>query len=256
MNVDLTLLLLVFMRMSGCVIFNPILGRKNVPAYIRVGLALMLSIISYQTISSQSVSINSFLVLVISLLEQLLIGYMVGFVIQLFLSVLLISGDSMDIQIGFSMSKVYDPSSNISMPLSASLMNAMFILIFFASNEHLTLIKIFSRLCTMFPYDGLQLKQEMFGQLADLLSLILIYAVKLALPMLAVQLIMEVAVGLIMRAVPQVDVFTINIQAKVLVGLLVILIMVPPLSAFLERLITLMFDSIQDIFQVLATASQ
>lgn len=253
---NITLFLLVFMRMTGCVVFNPILGRRNIPVIARVGLTLVLSIVSYQTISSQTVEINSVLVFFVTMLEQLLIGYMVGFVIQSFLAVLLISGENMDLQIGFSMSKIYDPQSNVSMPLSASMMNAMFFLIFFASNSHLTLIKIFSKLCTMIPYQGFQFHQEMFAELAGLFSLILIYSMKLALPMLAVQMILEIAVGLIMRAVPQIDIFAINIQAKLIIGILVILIMVPSLSTFLDRLISLMFDNIQNIFKAFLTASQ
>ena len=108
----------------------------------------------------------------------------------------------------------------------------------------------------MIPYQGFQFHQDMFAELAGLFSLILIYSMKLALPMLAVQMILEIAVGLIMRAVPQIDIFAINIQAKLIIGILVILIMVPSLSTFLDRLISLMFDNIQNIFKAFLTASQ
>jgi len=248
---DFTLLLLIFMRMLGCIIFNPILGRKNIPVILKVGLTLMLSVFSYQMVPAQTIEMTSYLVFFVTLLQQLLIGYMVGFVIQLFLSVLLISGENIDMQIGISMSKIYDPQSNISMPLSSSLINTMFILIFFATNAHLTLIRIFTELCIMVPYGTLQFKPELFKNLAGLFTMVLIYAVKMALPILAAEMITEIAVGLIMRAVPQIDVFVINIQLKVIVGFLVILIMVPPLATFLEKLISLMFDNINHIFQSL-----
>jgi len=237
--------------MLGCIIFNPILGRKNIPVILKVGLTLMLSVFSYQMVPAQTIEMTSYLVFFVTLLQQLLIGYMVGFVIQLFLSVLLISGENIDMQIGISMSKIYDPQSNISMPLSSSLINTMFILIFFATNAHLTLIRIFTELCIMVPYGTLQFKPELFKNLAGLFTMVLIYAVKMALPILAAEMITEIAVGLIMRAVPQIDVFVINIQLKVIVGFLVILIMVPPLATFLEKLISLMFDNINHIFQSL-----
>ncbi len=246
---DFTLLLFIFMRMSGCIMFNPILGRKNVPVILKVGLTLMLSIFSYQLVPAQAFEIPSFLVFFVTMLKELLIGYMVGFVIQLFMSVILISGENMDMQIGISMSKIYDPQSNISMPLSASLINAMFILIFFASNAHLTLIEVFTKLCIMVPYGSLQFHPELYQQLVAMFSQILIYAVKMSLPLLAAELITEIAVGLVMRAVPQIDVFVINIQLKVIIGFLVILIMVPSFAAFLERLISLMFDNINHIFE-------
>jgi flagellar biosynthesis protein FliR len=248
---DFTLLLLIFMRMSGCVLFNPIMGRKNIPIILQIGLTMMLSVFSYQLVPAQTVEMTSYLVFFVTLLEQLLIGFMVGFIIQLFMSVIMISGENIDMQIGISMSKIYDPQSNISMPLSASLINAMFILIFFTTNAHLTLIQIFTKLCVMVPYGTLQFKPAMFQELTGMFSLILIYAVKMSLPILAAEMITEVAVGLIMRAVPQIDVFVINIQLKVIIGFIIILIMIPPLANFLERLISLMFDNIDHIFQVL-----
>lgn len=238
--------------MSGCILFNPILGRKNVPSIVKIGLALMLSVFSYQLVPAQAMEMPSFLIFFFAMLKELLVGYMVGFVIQLFMSVMLISGESMDMQIGISMSKIYDPQSNVSMPLSGSMVNAMFILIFFTTNAHLTLIRVFTKLCILVPYGSLTFRPELFQQLVSMFSLILIYAVKMSLPMLAAELITEIAVGLVMRAVPQIDVFVINIQLKVIIGFIVILIMVPSLAAFLERMISLMFDNINVIFQSLA----
>jgi len=91
----------------------------------------------------------------------------------------------------------------------------------------------------------------MYQQLVDMFSLILVYAVKMALPILAAELITEIAVGLVMRAVPQIDVFVINIQFKVILGFIIIIIMAPPLASFLEKLILLMFDNINQVFQTL-----
>ena len=251
---DFTLLLLVFMRMSGCILFNPILGRKNIPNVVKIGLTLMLSVFTYRLVPVQTIEISSFLVFFVELLKELLVGFIVGYIIQLFLSVIMISGENMDMQIGISMSKIYDPQSNVSMPLTGSLINAMYLLIFFASNSHLTLIQVFVKLCVLVPYGSLTFKPELFQSLAGLFSLILIYAIKMSLPVLAAELITEIAVGIVMRAVPQIDVFTINIQLKVLLGFVVILVMVPSLSAFLERLTSLMFDNLNHVFQALSSA--
>jgi Flagellar biosynthesis pathway, component FliR len=91
----------------------------------------------------------------------------------------------------------------------------------------------------------------MYEPLINMFSLILVYAVKMSLPVLAAELITEIAVGLVMRAVPQIDVFVINIQLKVILGFVIIIIMAPPLASFLEKLILLMFDNINQVFQSL-----
>lgn len=245
---NFTLLLMIFMRMSGCIMFNPILGRRNIPTVFQVGLTLMLTLFTYPLVPAQALEIGSFLVFFVVAIKELLVGFIIGFIIQMFMSIILVSGEMIDMQLGISMSKVYDPASNVSMPLSASYINIMFILIFFAANGHLTLVQIFTKLCTIVPYGDKFVNASVFQSLVSLFSLILIYAVKIALPVLAAELITEIAVGIVMRAVPQIDVFTISIQLKVIIGFAVILIMVPPLAAFLERLINLMFDNISHIF--------
>lgn len=248
---DYTLLMMIFMRMSGCILFNPILGRKNIPAAARAGLCLVMTLFVYQTVPAQDLGISSFLVFALCALKEFAVGYVIGYIIQLFLSVFVISGEMMDMQIGISMSQVYDPQSNVSMPVSASLLNAMFILIFFASNSHLTLMRIFVRLCEVVPYGDQLFNTEMWQSLAGMFSLILIYAVKLSMPVVAVQLISELGVGMIMRAVPQIDVFVVEIQLKVLIGFLSIMILVPSFSTFMEKLITLMFDNIVRILTMM-----
>ncbi len=245
------LFLLILTRMSGCILFNPILGRNEIPFPVKSGIAVILSVFTYQILPRQDPMIGSFLALVLAGCRELLIGFMAGFIIQLFLSVFVMSGEAMDMQIGISMSKVYDPSSNISMPLSASVINAMFILMFFATNSHLTLIQVFVRLCSVIPYGDRMIPPDAFKNLAGLFTLMLIYAVKLALPILAVQLISEFGVGLITRAVPQVDIFSMQIQLKLIIGFLAMMILVPSFSDFLQRLMVLMFDNLSGLYGML-----
>jgi len=254
MDYDFTLLLLVFMRMSGCIMFNPILGRKNIPVILKVGLTLMLSIFSYRLVPTQTIEISSFIILFVSMMKELLIGYMVGYVIQLFLSIMPIAGESIDMQIGISMSKIYDPQSNVSMALSASFINAMFILIFFAVNGHLTLIQIFTKLCVLVPYGTLHFEPAMFQELVSMFSLILIYAVKMSLPVLAAEFITEIAVGLIMRAVPQIDVFSLNIQL-ILTSPLVRIYFSKMLEQFYPNAVVLSFNELHSSVQIQAVAN-
>lgn len=252
LDYQLNLLLMIFMRMSGCIMFNPILGRRNIPNIFKIGLSLILSLFIYKIIPTNELQINSFLMFFILGIRELLVGYIIGYIISLFQSVIVMGGEMMDTQIGISMSKVYDPQSNVSMPLSASLINTMFILMFFLTNAHLTLIQIFAKLCEIIPYGEVYINPNVFKSLVSLFSLMLIYAVKMALPMIAVQLISEIGVGLIMRAVPQIDIFAVQIQLKLLLGFVLMLVLVPSLSSFLEKLIASMFDNISSALTALA----
>lgn len=248
---DVTLLLLIFARMSGCILFNPILGRRNIPFAVKGGLALMLSFFTYPLVPRQSFAAPSPLVLGLCVIRELLIGFAVGFVIQLFMSVIVMGGEQMDMQIGISMSRVYDPQSNVSMPLSASAVNALFLLLFFATNAHLTLIRVFVRLGAAVPYgDGL-IPPEVGRDLAGAFAQMLVYAAKLSLPIIAVEMVSQIGIGLVTKAVPQIDIFTVEIQLKILIGFAAIVALAPPFANFIEKLIGLMFDCISGVYALL-----
>jgi flagellar biosynthetic protein FliR len=251
LDYNFTLFLLLFVRMSGCVLFNPIIGRQNIPAIFRVGLSVMLTVFTYPFVPQQELNISSPVVFAVCAGKELLIGFAVGFLIQMIESVLIMAGEQMDIQIGISMSKIYDPQSNISMPLSASLINAMFLLIFFITNSHLTLMELFVKLGMAVPYGDKMIGSDVFGKLASVFGLMLIYAAKLCLPILAVELITQFGVGIMMKAVPQIDIFTIEIQLKIIIGFLAIIVLIPPFASFIEELIRVMFQNISGIYSLL-----
>lgn len=248
---NFTLLLLIFMRMSGCILFNPILGRKNVPMVFKIGLTLVLTIFTYPFVPQQALAVSSFLVLVICSVKEIVVGYCIGFLIELFQSVIIMGSEQMDTQIGISMSRIYDPQSNVSMPLTASMLNAMFMLIFFVTNSHITLIKIFVKFGMAVPYGDKLISSDVFQYLSAALQQMLIYSAKLLLPVVAVEMICQVGIGLVMRAIPQIDIFTIEVQLKIIIGFAAILLFVPAFSGFLETLISQMFSGISQIYSML-----
>lgn len=243
--------MMLFLRMSGCILFNPILGRRNIPPVFRAAFSLMLTIFTYPFIPQQTLHISSPVVFTVCAVKELLIGFIIGLLMQMIQAVIIMAGEQMDMQLGISMSKIYDPQSNISMPLSASLINAMFILIFFLSNSHLTLMEIFVKLGTAVPYGDQPIPAGIFGKLVSCFGLMLIYAAKLCLPIVAVEMIAQIGIGIMMKAVPQIDIFTIEIQLKIIIGFVAIVVLVPPFASFIERLIRLMFDNISGIFSLM-----
>lgn len=244
---DFSLLLLIFMRMSGCVLFNPIFGRKNIPALAKAAITVMLTLFTYMTIDPVEVVAPTFIIMAVLALKELLIGFIIGFIINLFLSTVIVAGDLMDMQIGLSMSKIYDPASNVSMPVSASLINVMMMVTFFLSNGHLTLMKVFTYSAEIIQFGTFSINPQIYANIALMFQTILIYAMKMAMPVLAAEVITEMAVGLMMKAVPQVNIFAVNIQLKVLLGFIMLFLLVPPFAYFTDRLFSLMFENINQV---------
>lgn len=248
LDYNFTLFAFVFMRMLGCIALNPLFGRKSITAVIKVALSFALAIFAYELIPDKEIVVNSIYTFGFLLLKELLVGLIVGFIMQLFMSVITIGGEYIDFNMGISMAKVYDPQSNVSMAVSSSILTSLFVLVFFASNAHLTLMKLFVTLAQVSPYGDITFPPEMLKNIVLLFSTVLILGAKLALPIMAVEFITEMGVGILMKAVPQINIFAVNLQLKVFVGFACIAVLVGPYAKFVEKLIEMMFNAIIRIF--------
>lgn len=75
--------------------------------------------------------------------------------------------------------------------------------------------------------------------------------VKFAFPILAAEFLLEIGVGILMKMVPQINVFVINIQLKIILGLILLIFLISPIGEFLSNLVTVMIKSIQEIITFL-----
>lgn len=244
--------LMVFMRMSGMILFNPLFGRRNVPVNIKMGLALSVAVIITNTISGADVAFIGIFDFAVAGLKELLVGFALSFIMELAMSAYHIAGEMIDLQLGVSMSKIYDPQSNISMPLSGSIFNIMFVLMFFAGNGHLNLIKIISLSFNILPPGFKLLGANLSHYIVMLMSNILILAVKLCMPVVAIEIITEIGFGVLMRTVPQINLFVAGLQLKLLVGFAIILFIIPQVSELLDYQISWMFEQLEKSIKLLA----
>lgn len=238
--------LLLFVRMMGMLVFSPLFGRKNVPVIIKIGLAFFITMILLGIIPDTSaIVIDNMLTFLLVSIKELFIGFLVGFIMQMFLSVLQLAGEFIDLQLGVGMAQVYDPGSKTSsMPLTGSMLNLFYTVIFFVSNGHLTLIKIISSSLSIIPLGTLQMNADCGQYLVLFFGSILVLALKLALPIVALEIVTELGLGVLMRTVPQINVFVVGLQLKLLVGLVMIAIVLPGFFNYFDYLTNNMFNSI------------
>lgn len=250
-TMNITGFALVLMRMTGSIFMNPILGRTNFPAMFKSGLVLMLTILVMTCAPPGEIPVNTTAGLAVLMLKEFMVGYVIGFICNLFSYVISFSGELMDQQMGMAMSKIYDPASNVSLSLSATLFNIMYLLMFFAVNGHLTLIRLILDSGEAIPYGNIHFTSMLTQQMTDVFTQCTILALKMAMPIVAIQFLMEVAVGILMKAIPQINVFVVNMQMKMIVGFILFVLLMTPMSDFLENLIQELFQAISDSFYVM-----
>ena len=242
LGLDFNLILLSFImaRMVGCIYFNPIFGQRTVPARIKAALTLFMSIFVYSNLPSNNVEEMGLVTFGIIVAKEVLIGFLAGFIIRLFMSIITMGGEVLDFNMGMAMAKIY--------AVSSSFLNVLFMFIFFATNSHLTMMQFFCLLGEISPYGEFAITQDFLWAIIELLNLVVLYAVKLTLPIFAVEMITEASVGLLMKAVPNIQLISLNIEFKMLVGIICMVLLVPSYANFLDRLIEIMFDKMVVIF--------
>lgn len=247
---DLTTFALILMRMTGLIYLNPIFGRSNLPRMYRAGFILALTILVYIYSGQHVPDIASLPEYVLLMMKEFILGFSMGLLVNMFVYVVLLAGEAIDLQLGLTMSAVYDPGSNISMSAMGTLYNIMFIMMFFTTNSHLTMLKLFINSTGVVPLGSVSLASGYTDHIVDVFCQCTILGMKMAIPVIFMELMVEFAVGAMMRAVPQIDVFTMNIQMKMMLGLLFVFITFQPMGEFLDTVLTKMFDSIEVAFAI------
>lgn len=248
---QITLFSLILMRMSGFILLNPILGRKNIPAIVKAGFIFILTTAIYSFSTGEAFDITSPVEYGFLLIKEFAAGYVLGFVTELFLFVITFAGYIMDFQMGMSMSTVYDPQSNAQLPITGSLLQAFYVMLFFAVDGHLALMKILLTSAEIVPYGGIIFTQGLAARMIDLFVECVVMAIKFAFPILAAEFLVEIGVGILNKIVPQINIFVINIQLKVIVGLALLVFLVSPLGEYLSNLVTVMIKTIQELLTFL-----
>lgn len=246
----LTLFFYILTRMSGFVLFSPILGRRGIPGIVRAGMILVLAITVTSFTPGGAPMPSHLLQFALNLFLELTIGFLLGFAMQLFFYIPMLAGDVIDTQMGFTMGKIYDAGSQTSMSVTSTLLNVFMFLLFFAANGHHTLLRILLTSGDVIPFGQATIGPDAAWAIAEIFVSCTLLAVKLALPILAAELMGQVGMGILMKAIPQINVFAINIELKVIISLVLIMLLMTPFSEFLLSAENQMLDSMQALLRL------
>lgn len=239
--------LLASCRTAGVIFFNPIFGRNSVPSIMKVGLSLAIALFAVFELGTTQVINYTAIEFIGAMLQGFIIGIVIGFIMTLFLSVFQLGGEVIDMQMGLSMASMYDPATKANISVTGNLLTSMYVLIFFISNAHLALFTVVIKSFQVIPLGIGQISDQVAVFFIELMYYIFIYAVQLAIPIIVTEIIAEFAVGILMRLVPNINVFVINIQIKVFIGLIVIFTIIPALANFMTQMNLLMMEKITQV---------
>lgn len=244
-NVDIYVL--VFARIAGIILLNPIISKTNVPALVKAGLAFCISILITPAIpipDSYNAETFDFL---LSFLKEMFIGYLLSYVFNIFYYMLMAAGDILDTNFGFAMAKVFNPATNIQSSVTSNVFHVMFVLLFFVTDSHLTLMSVAISSFDILPIglEGFKLYSAASFAI-DLFARIFTLALKLAIPFIAAEFILEISMGILMKLIPQIHVFVIDFQLKILLAIVLLFVLASPIATFIDNYIIMLFDEVKN----------
>ncbi len=249
----LILFALIFMRMSGAIAFNPIFGRTNFPRMAKGSLIFLLSLMLYVgtdgVLSHQPANMIEYGVM---LIKELMVGFVLGFTMELTFSIVRFASAIMDHTMGLSMAQVYDPQYNTQMTITSGLYYAFLAMIFLAIDGHVRLIALFFSSARLIPFGEVAIRPELSQLMLEVFCTSVATGFQFAFPVVAMELVTEAAVGILMRMIPQINVFAINFQIKILVGLMMLVYLFSPMAARLYVMIDDMFLYMQRLLALMA----
>ena len=224
-------------RILGLIMLAPVFAHTSVPRRVKIGLGVFIALIIAPTLPPMpDVGLGSWQGLLI-LVQQLLIGMAIGFIMRVVFAAVEAAGEIVGLQMGLGFASFFDPQSAGQTLVIAQFFNLLALLLFLAVNAHLLVIGILVDSFKSLPISIQPLSAAGFYNLAAFGSTVFAVGLQLALPLIAILLMTNLALGILTRSAPQLNIFAIGFPITLGVGLIALSITLPYFVPQLEHMI-------------------
>lgn len=231
-------LLLAFARISGVFIILPPMGGRNTPVPVRVGLAGVVANLLLPVLEPKPVPVDDVLVLCLELAGEVAIGLALGVIVNLVFNAIYVAGQLIDVPMGFGMMNVLDPYTGAQIPMFAQFQFVIATLVFLVVDGHRIVLRALAKSFEVVPMalarPGIGVAEVGLSAFTQMFFI----GVNLSLPVVGALLLTDVALGIVSRAVPQINVFIVGFPLKIVIGLALIIFVLPMYIHVLESLFT------------------
>jgi flagellar biosynthetic protein FliR len=226
-------------RLLGMFASAPVFSNRAVPARVRLGIGLAISVaISSALPPIQPIDPGSYLGL-LALFWQMAIGVAIGFMMRLVFAAVDMAGSVVGMQMGLSFAIFFSPSAGGQTAVLAEFFALVATLLFLAINGHLLMIDVLVRSFEWLPITATPLSSGGWSYIVRYATVIFATGLLLALPMLTALLVTNIALGILTRAAPQLNLFAIGFPISLAMGMMVVMLAMnflgPVIVSFFER---------------------
>lgn len=241
-----------FFRILALVSSAPILGNPSIPVRVKVGLAAVLTLVMAPIFGSMPAVEPGSAIGLLILAQQIVIGVAIGFTMRIIFTAVEMAGNIAGMQMGLGFATFFDPQNAAQVPVVAELLGLLATLLFLALNGHLYMIEVLAQSFQALPVAPQPFSAAGWRALAGWGGEIFLAGLLLSMPIMAALLITNLALGIMTRAAPQLNVFSVGFPITLAAGFVVLAIALPYFVPLLDRLL---HDALQMAMQVLRLAN-
>jgi flagellar biosynthetic protein FliR len=243
--------LLVAARLAGLVLVSPVLGHGVVPLRVRAGLVGVLALALAPAVAALSLETSPSAWTAVGLVAvEGTVGVCLGLVAQLVLAGVQLGGQVAGVQMGFGVGSLVDPGDEVGAGLVAQWQQLLALLAFLVLDVHHTLLRALLESFRVAPVGGVVLSRGVLASVVAEGAALFAVGVRIAAPVLLVLLLVNGALALLARTIPQANVLAVGLPATVGVGLVVVGASLP----FTIRFLAGRFDELGRVLATLVTS--
>jgi len=228
---DLEVFLLILARITSFIFVCPFFGGRQTPNLVKVGFGIMLSVLVYGAVPFYPPNYNTIIGYTVIVLKEVITGFLVGYAVQLCEMIVNFAGQIVDMQIGLSMVNLFDPATNQQVTITGSLYSQVLTVALLLSGMYRFILSALVDTFTLIPINGAVIHADrMLDSVVLFLRDYIVIGFRIALPIFIITFITNVILGVLAKVSPQMNMFSVGIQIKIVIGLMVMLITVSMLG--------------------------
>lgn len=242
--------LMVLVRISAFVMTAPFFSYNSIPVRMKAAISILLTIVVIQIVPVVSLSYSGVVGYAILTLKEMVVGLILGFMCSLCFYIVNFAGQLMDIEMGLSMATMFDPLSNMQISITGNIYNYFLMLMLVVTNMHYYIIRAIVDSFTYFNVGQAVFRNGLKDIMVDFMGNYFMIAVRIVLPLFCCMLMINVVLGVLTKAAPQMNMFVVGIQIKVMAGILVLALLVQTLPTVSDFIFTEMKEVITQVISV------
>ena len=248
----LIVFLLLTIRIGAIVLSFPLLGSRNVPAQLKILFILMLGVALYPLVQIQQVVVPQSLGhLALVVVREMLIGLTIGFVAQVLFAGIQLGGELISQQMGLNIATIFDPQNAQQVSLVTQFQYVLAMLVFLSGSAHHWFIIAMAESLHSIPLAGLSTSGAVLPVILTLLGKACVIAIQLAAPVSIALLLATLALGVIARLVPQLNVFMLSFPATLGLGLVMLALALPSVMGGIQLAFGQLGNDLVQVIRVL-----